>query len=284
MKSALLGLKESRDEMSATERSVADYLLCHQGEAMGLSIHQLAERTFTSPSTVIRMCQRMGFKGYKEFRQAVTCEVAVRRLNQGEERREITRSDSLDDIVDKITYQNIMSLEDTKSLIDVGTLRACVDLMRGARTVLLFGVGAPLCAAQDLDLRLLRLNKPCVVSDGWPAQLRQAKSACEEDLAIVLSDSGETAEVVECVKALREKRAPIIAITQRAESTVSELSDYQLYTGGRDTAAGGAIGTHISQLNVVDILFTAYANGGSEPRLNERPRPRAAAACKLGTA
>lgn len=282
MKSALLGLRECRDAMSVTEQSIADYLLRHQGEAMGLSIHQLAERTFTSPSTVIRMCQRMGFKGYKEFRQAVTCEVAVRRLDQGEECREITRSDSLDDIVDKITYQNIMSLEDTKSLLDTGTLQACVELMRGARTVLLFGLGAPLCAARGLDLRLLRLNKPCVVSDGWPAQLRQAKNACEEDLAIVLSDSGEAAEVVECVKALREKHAPIIAITRREESTVSELSDYQLYATGGCGTGGGAIGAHISQLNVVDILFAAYANGGPEPRLGERPR--AAVACEVGTA
>ena len=67
MKSALLRLKESRDSMSATERAVSDYVLDHQGEAMQLSIHQLAERTFASPSTVIRMCQRIGFAGYKEI-------------------------------------------------------------------------------------------------------------------------------------------------------------------------------------------------------------------------
>ena len=52
MKSALFRLRESQDSMSATERAVSDYLLSHQGEAMGLSIHQLAEKTFSSPSTV----------------------------------------------------------------------------------------------------------------------------------------------------------------------------------------------------------------------------------------
>lgn len=283
MKSALLRLNECRDSMSATERSVADYLLSHEGEAMGLSIHQLAEKTFTSPSTVIRMCQRIGFRGYKEFRQAVTCEVAVRRLNQGQERREITRSDSLDDIVDKITYQNIMTLEDSKSLIDTDTLQTCVDLMRDARTVLLFGLGMSLCAARDLNLRLLRLNKPCVVNDDWHAQLLQARNASQDDLAIVLSCPGETSEMVACMKALREKRAPIISITRQADSVVSEMSDYQLYTTGHGTAACGPMGTDISQLNVIDILFTAYTNGGLEPRLNELPRARITAA-RLGTA
>lgn len=261
MKSALLRLRESQDAMSATERAVSDYLLSHQGEAMGLSIHQLAEKTFASPSTVIRMCQRIGFAGYKEFRQAVTCEVAVRRMNRDQERRDITQSDSLDDIVDKVTYKNIMSLEDSKNFIDTDTLQHCVDLLRECRTVLLFGLGASLCAARDLNLKLLRLNKPCVVNDDWHAQLLQAKNASSEDLAIVVSYSGETVEVIECMKALREQGTPIIAITRHVASPVAELSDYRLYTTDNEaTFRSGAMSSRIAQLNMIDILFTAYFN------------------------
>lgn len=273
MKSALIRLRESQDSMSATERSVSDYLLAHQGEAMGLSIHQLAEKTFASPSTVIRMCQRIGFAGYKEFRQAVTCEVAVRRFNQQEERKEITQSDSLDDIVDKVTYKNIMSLEDTKSLIDTDILQTCVDLLRDARTVLLFGLGASLEAARDLNLKLLRLNKPSQINDDWHVQMLQAKNASKDDLAIVVSFSGETAEVIECMKALREKGTPIIAITRRVASPVAELSDYRLYTTDSEAAShSGAMSSRISQLNIIDILFTAFANSEYECCIDQLPK------------
>lgn len=261
MKSALLRLRESRDSMSATERAVSDYLLSHQGEAMELSIHQLAEKTFASPSTVIRMCQRIGFAGYKEFRQTVTCEVAVRRMNQGQERREITRFDSLDDIVDKVTYKNIMSLQDTRDLIDTDTLRICVELLGGARAVLLFGLGASLCAARELNRKLLRLNKPCVINNDWHTQLLQARNATEQDLAIVVSYSGRSAEMIRCMKALRENRTPIVAITRRDASPVAELADYHLYTTDDGSALlAGAMTARMSQLNLVDILFTAYAN------------------------
>ena len=288
MKSALLRLKESRDSMSATERAVSDYVLDHQGEAMQLSIHQLAERTFASPSTVIRMCQRIGFAGYKEFRQAVTCEVAVRRMNRDQERRDITQSDSLDDIVDKVTYKNIMSLEDSKNFIDTDTLQHCVDLLRECRTVLLFGLGASLCAARDLNLKLLRLNKPCVVNDDWHAQLLQAKNASSEDLAIVVSYSGETVEVIECMKALREQGTPIIAITRHVASPVAELSDYRLYTTDNEaTFRSGAMSSRISQLNIIDILFTAYANSEYEYCLGQLSRThivKPPTAHKLGSA
>ena len=276
MESALLRLKESRDSMSATERSVSDYVLSHPPEAMGLSIHQLAEKTFASPSTVIRMCQRIGFKGYKEFRQAVACEVAVSRMGQDRNRGEISRSDSLDDIVDKVTYKNIMSLEGTKALIDTDTLRTCVELVRDARTVLLFGLGDSLCTARDLNLKFLRMNKPCMVNDDWKTQLLQAKNAGREDLAIVVSHSGETVEVVECMRSLRENATPIIAITRQTASPVAELSDYRLYTTTEDGPGGGgeAMSSRISQMNIIDILLTACANSRHDYRLGKLPRTR----------
>ena len=89
MKSALIRLRESWDSISATERTIADYLLANPEEAMELSIHELAKRTFSSPSTVIRMCHRIGFNGYKEFRRAMTYEMAVRRQVKEDEQSEI---------------------------------------------------------------------------------------------------------------------------------------------------------------------------------------------------
>lgn len=273
MKSALLRLRESQDAMSVTERAVSDYVINHPEEAVKLSIHQLAERTFASPSTIIRMCQRMGCGGYKEFRQAVTFEVAAHRLSQDQKRRggqtcrEITGADSLDDIVDKVTYKNILSLEDTRNLIDTQVLRSCVDLLGGARTVLLFGQGASLVAVRALNVKLLRVNKPCVSNDDGHTQLLQARNATQQDLAIVVSDSGRSAEVVECMDALRANHTPIVAITRQEASPVAEKADYRLFTTDEDLPAQpGHMSARMSQLNVIDILFTAYASGRAEPQ------------------
>lgn len=278
MKSALLKLRETQNSISATERAVSDYLLTHQGEAMGLSIHQLAEKTFASPSTIIRMCQRIGFAGYKEFRQAVTCEVAVRRFSHaGQSPQEIFPSDSMEDIVEKVTQKNILSLEDSKNLLDAETLNACVERLTSARTVLLFGLGASLYAARDAYLKFLRLGKPCVINDDWSSQLLQAKNSGPQDLAIVVSFSGETAEVIQSMRALRENGTPIIAITRCTPSPVADLADYRLYTTD-DTATlhDGTSSSRISQLNVFDVLYTAFTTAGLRYHVEQFPAPREA--------
>lgn len=270
MKSALLRIREARGSISPTEREIADYLLQHPEDVIDLSIHELAKRTFSSPSTIIRMCHRVGFDGFKEFRKAVTYEMAVRRQNEENAQKEITRSDSLDDIVEKITYKNIMSLEDTKNLLDTETLGKCVELIRSCRMVLLFGMGASLCAAKDAYLKFLRLNKPCMINEDWHSQLLQARNTCAQDLGIVISYSGNTVEVIECMKAMQENRTPIIAITRCVNSPVSELADYKLYTTANESIfRSGAMSSRISQLNIIDILYTAFANSEYEGCLEQ---------------
>lgn len=261
MKSALIRLREFRDSVSTTERTVTDFLLQNPNEAAQLSIYQLAERTYSSPSTIVRLCRRIGFGGFKDFRQALSYEMAVRKQNEAERDREITRADSIEDIIEKVTYKNMMSLEDTKMMMDSETLSKCVELLANCRKILFFGIGASLLVARDAYLKFLRLNKACSVNDEWHSQYLEAMNAGPEDLGIVLSYSGETYEVIECMKALRENHTPIIAITRCVDSPVSQLADYRLYTTAIEcTFRSGAMSSRISQLNIIDILYTAFAN------------------------
>ena len=270
MVSVLLKLRELCNSMSGAERVIAEYLLEHPEEAMTLSIHKLAEKTFSSPSTIVRMCNRIGFSGYREFRRNVTYELALRERVREEEYKDVTYLDSVGDIIEKITYKNMMTLEDTKNLLDENVVKQCVELLCSCRMVLLFGMGASLLVAQDAYLKFLRINKLCVINSDWHAQLLQARNATPEDCAIVLSYSGETVEVVECMKALRENNTPIISITRCSASTVVNLSDYTLYTAANETIfRSGAMASRISQLNIIDILYTAFANVDYEKNIKQ---------------
>ena len=270
MRSALLILRESMGTLSGTEQEIAAYLLEHPRDVMDISIHELAKRTFSSSSSIVRLCHHLGFEGFKDFRKTLTYELAVRDQSKVNEQKELNRSDSLGEIIEKITYKNIMSLEDTKNLMDVQTLRQCVKLIQKARIIYLFGLGASLCAAKDAYLKFLRLNKPCIINEDWHSQLLQARNATDRDLAIVISYSGNTAEVIECMKALKENNTPIIAITRCVSSPVSEMADQKLYTTANEsTFRSGAMSSRISQLNIIDILYTALANESYEESLEQ---------------
>ena len=54
--------------LRAAEQRVADFILKHPEELIYLTVTELAERTQTSESTVVRLCQKIGYKGYQEFK------------------------------------------------------------------------------------------------------------------------------------------------------------------------------------------------------------------------
>ncbi len=273
MSNALLRLRELSKSFSNTEREVARSILENPHMVVDMSIHQLAKHTFSSPSTIVRLCNHTGYSGYKEFRKALTFELAQREQSRKTEQKEIGYSDSLAEIIDKVTYLNIISLEETKQLLDAEVLRTCVDLIRKARVVYLFGLGASLCTARDAYLKFLRLNKLCIINEDWHSQLLQARNATQDDLALVFSYSGATVEIVECMKALRENHTPIIAVTRCVQSPVSELADCKLYTSSNESLfRSGAMSSRMSQLNIVDILYTALANESYEESLTQLSR------------
>lgn len=160
----------------------------------------------------------------------------------------------------KVTFNNIRSLEDTQHLLNAGTLSQCAKLLVTCRTILLFGMGSSLCVAKDTYLKFLRMNKPCIVNEDWHSQLLQAKNSSSEDAAIIFSYGGQTKEMIECMKILKKNGTPCIAVTRYALSSIAKLADYCLYTAANETLfRNGAMSSRLSQLNVVDILYTGFA-------------------------
>lgn len=261
MKNVLLRLRETQKAMSNTEASIAGYICAHPEEAARLTVRELADRTYTSPSSVVRLCRFVGFDGYREFRQELLLEVHTLGEVASHREAELDGTATIPELIDSITRRNIQCLEDTRRLLDAGDVAACVDLLRRARSILLFGIGASLCVARDAYLKFLRVDKPCVLNDDWHSQLLQARNGTAEDVAIIFSYSGQTAEMIECAQELKKNGVPAIAVTRSAPSPVAKLVDYRLYTATNEfTFRIGALSSRMAQLNVVDVLYAGFVN------------------------
>ena len=259
MKNALLKLRSLEPTMSNAEANIAKYIQNNPEKVCTLTVRQLAEYSYSSPSSVIRVCRSIGFKGFREFREALILELAILGREYNHAENDVLMGDSMDAIIDKITHNNIRSLEDTQHLLDVETLIECVDLLLKSRSILFFGMGSSLCVAKDTYLKFLRLGKPCTVNEDWHSQLLQARNSSPEDLAIIISYSGKTKEMIECLDALKKNSTPVIAITRYAPSPIAKGADYRLYTAANETLfRNGAMSSRLSQLNVLDILYTGF--------------------------
>ena len=90
MSSPLLQLREKSRLFSPTEQEIVAHILENPQLVVDMSIHELARHTFSSASTIIRLCRHTGYEGYREFRKAVTYELAMREQTKKVEHQEIS--------------------------------------------------------------------------------------------------------------------------------------------------------------------------------------------------
>lgn len=254
-------LREVRDSCTRTERNIVDFIRTHPERVVSMTVRELAAETFSSTSSVMRVCKAVGLRGYRELRIALLLEIAD--VSRGSRHREgtLTKDDSIEEIVSKVVTHSIQSLEDTEKLIDVRDVGRVARLIESAGRVLLFGMGSSSHVAEDLLLKLLRLDKTCLHHADAHSQLLLAHNSRPDDLAIIFSYSGRTAEMIDCLRALRSNGTTVVAITRLGGSPISAEADICLNVAANESLfRSGAMSSRLAQLAIVDVIYTAYAS------------------------
>ena len=262
MASLLVRLKQYREGASPAERGLVDAILEEPGTISGLSIHELSQLTFVSPSTITRLCKKLGLRGYKEFQHLLVYDLAILKESESSKIEDLYPTDTMQQTISKVTRGNIDSLRLTEKLNDASVFETCVDLMTAARTIDLFGLGASLLTARDLHYKLLRIGVACNLIDDWNGQLIYASNSGPGDLAVAISYSGATPEVNACTRRVKENGGKVVAVTGAGfDSELTRLADEVLLVASNEPLMrSGASASRIGQLEVVDILFKAFVN------------------------
>jgi glucosamine--fructose-6-phosphate aminotransferase (isomerizing) len=91
-----------------------------------------------------------------------------------------------------------------------------------------------------------------------------ADSVDKSTIVIAVSQSGETADIIEGVKAAREAGAQVIAIVNRPNSVLADLSDEIIYLNCGSEIAVAATKSFLSQLAIFYLLSFSMVNSFDE--------------------
>ncbi|BCM65009.1 MULTISPECIES: MurR/RpiR family transcriptional regulator [Streptomyces] len=262
----LARIRAELPSMAPSERRVADVVLADPAQASELSISALGERADTSVATVMRFCRTIGIPNYPQLRLALAAAAAREHALDGDRpipSTDISATDTLSEIVDKIVYNEVRALEDSGAGLDIDVLGRAVDAVAGARRIDIFGVGASAFVGQDLHQKLHRIGHMAFIWTDRHAALTATALLGPGDVALAISHSGETEDTVEPLQAAAERGATTIALTNVPRSALARSADLVLTTCARETPfRSGATVSRIAQLAVVDCLFVGVAQRG----------------------
>jgi DNA-binding MurR/RpiR family transcriptional regulator len=140
--------------------------------------------------------------------------------------------------------------------LDVGELGRAAKAISHARRVDFYGVGASGFVALDAQNKFLRINIESMAFIDPHLQAVSAALLTKQDIAVGISHSGSTKDIVDSLSLARSSGATVICITNYMRSPIVKISNIKLYTASREnTFRSGAIASRIAQLSVIDALF-----------------------------
>lgn len=251
------------DSYPPSIRRIADAVLSRPQIALELTISQLAHSCDTSETSVVRFCRTLGFTGYSPFRLQMAAELASEGAQRGKDAgygSDILATDSLADMVAKISRSELIGIQETAENLDLEALQSVIDAVRAAPRVVVFGVGASNAGAHDLAQKLQRIGRIAMAEYDAHNALTAAALLGPGDVAIGFSHSGRTRETCEVLRVAREAGASTVAITNVEGSRMSKLADVTVRSAVRETTfRSGAMASRIAQLTIVDYIFVGVA-------------------------
>lgn len=255
-------IRDAKSSMTKAERTVAEYVESRLATVPMISIKQLAQKSGTSEASVMRFCKALGYRGYRDF--ALNLSAALGSVDkEGDEKKytDIQPGDDLETIIENVSFNNRRSIEDTLAALDKTMVAKAVALLCEARRVDWYGLGASGLVCQDAQQKFMRISKR------WQAfvdghSIRTAAALLNpHDVAVLVSNSGTTAEILDALELARANGAKTIAITRYSKSELAQGSDIVLHISTPEVSLrSGAMGSRIAMLNVVDILFSCVAS------------------------
>ena len=258
----LVKMRQVKD-LSPSERHIVDYIFSNIQDVSNMGIVELGDKTFTSTTTVKRLCRKLGIDSYTDFRLALSSEIAgYMRLSILEGAQSpIERYDTVFDIINKVSDQNAKSIIDTSSLNSPDTLSEIIGLMGAAKQIDFYGVGPSNVVAVDAQIKCMRLGIPSTAYGDRVSMMINARNSHEGTLAFLISYTGETDDIIEVANQLEVNNVTTVSLTSLRDCRLSEVCTFQLYVQASESWDRlGGMSSRISTLNLIDILFTALIN------------------------
>lgn len=248
--------------MTRSMQRVAEAVAGDPAGCAQLTVTGLAERTGTSEATVVRTSRLLGYPGYRDLRLALAGLAAQQESGAAPAvTADIAVDDPLADVVAKLALDEQQTLADTASALDVAQIEAAVAAMATARRIDVYGVGASGLVSQDLAQKLLRIGMVAHSHVDPHLAVTNAVQMQAGDVALAITHSGRTVDVIEPLRVAFDRGATTIAITGRPDGEVAQYADLVLTTStARESELRpAAMSSRTSQLLVVDCLFIGVA-------------------------
>ena len=255
--SCLVKMRTVREELSANEKKIADFILDNSALIRDYSSQNLAASVGVSQSSIIKFSQKLNYRGFTDLKLAI--HEAVVKSSHDEQADEngngsSTRPDSIQEQIYNIKNEALLT---TMELNDEKRILSAVKVLENSQRIQIVALGAGSLVARNFASMLIQIGKSVIAEVDTYIQLSSIATLGKGDAVLVISFTGQSAKMIQLTKQAKKVGAAIISLTSYNANPIRSLADVQLFSVSKQVEFEvPQIISSASQQHVVDILFS----------------------------
>ena len=245
--------------LTKTEKKVAEYTLAHFDEVLHCNVSDLAAGAGVSEATIVRFCRSAGYQGFLDFKLNIANDLipVERQLDP-----RVEKGDDCRTICNKIFASEINVLTGTLDNLDFNLVEAVAKRIAECRNLLIFGTGGSQLVANDAMHKFLKVGVRSYVYQDSDIQKMSSALAGEGDVALCISFSGNTLNMISCMRNCKANGVYTVGIISQTKSQLVQQKclDAVLYSSYDPTIfQSESVSTRIAQLAIIDAIVSNVA-------------------------
>ncbi|MBL4928727.1 MurR/RpiR family transcriptional regulator [Fuscibacter oryzae] len=243
-------------DLTRAERQLATHILSHYPVAALGSITVLAQAAMVSTPTVVRLVQKLGYKGYPHYQRTLRAEVEAMLVSPLAKPDRWRGGVPDTHILNRFADAVIANLQQTMGQIDPAEFDAAAALLADPDRRI-FAIGGRIThAIADYFVTLMKVIRPEVtlmsdMSNTWPPAMLDMKAG---DVMLVFDIRRYENAVLQMAEMAKEQGAEIILITDR---WVSPAAVHARHTLACHVEAPSAWDSNVALMVLVETLLSA---------------------------
>jgi DNA-binding MurR/RpiR family transcriptional regulator len=248
---------EKPQDLTPTQRKVLDFILKHPEEAAFYTATELAAKLDVSDTSIVRLAQALGYKGYPHLKRKIREFVKPRITTVERLSDAVRRVESTGDVLASVMVRDLHNLQITLEEADTDAFTAVVSEMNAARRIFIIALRSTHCLGVFMSSALKFLGRDAdLLLPGIGDMPEQMSDLCEKDLVIGFAFPRYTRTTVEVLKEARARGARVVVVTDGELSPLNQFAHHSL-------TAAYELDSHVESftaaLSLVNALVTALA-------------------------
>ena len=248
----LLNKMKYLNNLTTQEKHIVDFILRDPSIIFSNSAKQVAQLTYTSPPTVVRLCKKLGTKGYPDFQLKLALELGKRKKPDKAPEADDNAFPEMDSI---LTFYD-QALTETRKLLSENVLHNVMERIFQADSIDIYGMDTNYYTAQQASASWNEIGFKSNAFNSVNLHYLNQMNKDRNVVSFIISHTGRNKAMVDAAVILQNQDQYCVSISGTSDSPLTKYCDANLtaYVSHSQPEANKIIYT-LSTKYIFDVLY-----------------------------